>query len=191
MIYKAIKENLNIASELILSGEIIIYPTDTIYGFGVDATNPIAINKLNKLKKRISPLSIIVSSFEMIEEFVDLNFIVSDELKKYLPGPYTVLLINKNNLLPKEVSLNTGKIGVRIPNSDFIIHLVKKIKKPIITTSVNTHTSNSINNVDSIYNKFRSINIFSKDLNTNSKGSTIIDFTCSPYNILRQGDGII
>ena len=81
MVYKTLDKNIKLASEIILSGGIIIYPTDTIYGFGVDATNPIAINKLNKLKKRISPLSIIVSSFEMIEEFVDLNFIVSDELK--------------------------------------------------------------------------------------------------------------
>ena len=86
MIYKAINNNIDLALKLILSGEIIIYPTDTIYGFGVDATNQKAIHKLNRLKKRVSPLSIIVSSYDMIREFVDFKFQASDEIKKYLPG---------------------------------------------------------------------------------------------------------
>ena len=191
MIYKAIKDNLDMASKLILSGEIIIYPTDTIYGLGVDATNQIAINKLNKLKKRISPLSIIVSSYDMIREFIDFEFKDTEELKKYLPGPYTILLNNNNNILPKEVGLDTGKIGVRIPDSKFIIQLVDRIQKPIITTSVNIHNSNLLNDIDSIYNNFSSTNIFSNDLVINSIGSTIIDFTCFPHNVLRQGDGIL
>ena len=191
MIYKAINNNIDLALKLILSGEIIIYPTDTIYGFGVDATNQKAIQKLNRLKKRVSPLSIIVSSYDMIREFVDFKFETSDEIKKYLPGAYTILLNNNNNILPKEIGLDTGKIGVRIPNSKFITKLVEKINKPIITTSVNIHNSHSLNDIDSIYNNFSSINIFSKDLNIDSKGSTIIDFTCSPYNVLRQGDGVL
>ena len=191
MIYKAIKDNLDMASKLILSGEIIIYPTDTIYGLGVDATNQIAINKLNKLKKRISPLSIIVSSYDMIKEFIDFEFKDAEELKKYLPGPYTILLNNNNNILPKEVGLDTGKIGIRIPDSKFIIQLVDRIQKPIITTSVNIHNSNSLNDIDSIYNNYSSTNIFSNDLVINSTGSTIIDFTCFPHNVLRQGDGIL
>ena len=70
MIYKAIDSNLKIAAKKILKGEIIVYPTDTLYGFGVDATNSGAINQLNKLKKRNSPLSIIVASLEMLEKSI-------------------------------------------------------------------------------------------------------------------------
>ena len=70
MIYEAAEKNLNVALDLLKLGEIIVYPTDTIYGFGVDATNSQAINKLNTLKKRVSPLSIIVDSEEMIKKFV-------------------------------------------------------------------------------------------------------------------------
>ena len=191
MIYKAINNNIDLALKLILSGEIIIYPTDTIYGFGVDATNQKAIHKLNRLKKRVSPLSIIVSSYDMIREFVDFKFKASDEIKKYLPGAYTILLNNNNNILPNEIGLDTGKIGIRIPNSKFITKLVEKINKPIITTSVNIHNSHSLNDIDSIYNNFSFINIFSKELDVKSKVSTIIDFTCSPYNVLRQGDGLL
>ena len=75
MIYDTkISTNIYRASEYLLNGEIIIYPTDTLYGFGVDATNQKAIQKLNRLKKRVSPLSIIVSSYDMVREFVDFKF---------------------------------------------------------------------------------------------------------------------
>ena len=64
MLYESNDINIQIGAKALIGGEIIIYPTDTIYGFGVDATNSIAINNLNKLKKRIQPYSIIVNSFE-------------------------------------------------------------------------------------------------------------------------------
>ena len=97
MIYEAKDENVNKAANLLLNGEVIIYPTDTLYGFGVDATNEDAINKLNKLKNRIQPLSIIVDSHQMLFNFCNLNEKNKDDLKKYFPGPFT-LLMNKNNL---------------------------------------------------------------------------------------------
>ena len=191
MIYEAAEKNLNVALDLLKLGEIIVYPTDTIYGFGVDATNSQAINKLNTLKKRVSPLSIIVDSEEMIKKFVNTNFIFNKVIKNFLPGPFTILIENKNKVLPKEVGLDTGKIGFRIPDSDFIIKLVQMINRPIITTSVNVHRSNSLNNVEEISQNFNSINIFSNSLEVNSKGSTIIDCTHSPFKVLRQGDGVI
>ena len=191
MIYEATEKNLTVALDLLKSGQIIVYPTDTIYGFGVDATNSKAINKLNILKRRVSPLSIIVDSEEMIKKFVNTNFIFTKVIKNYLPGPFTILIENENKVLPKEVGLDTGKIGVRIPTSDFIIRLVQMINRPIITTSVNVHKSNSLNNVKEISKNFNSVNIFSNSLEINSKGSTIIDCTYSPFKVLRQGDGVI
>ena len=73
MIYKADKRHIKLAAQKILSGDIIVYPTDTLYGFGVDATNTISIENLNKLKNRIAPLSIVVSSIEMLEEYAMFN----------------------------------------------------------------------------------------------------------------------
>ena len=191
MIYKAIKKNLDKAVKFIDSGDIIVYPTDTLYGFGVDATNSNAINKLNILKNRLSPLSIIVSSDDMIKKFVNSDFKFTDVMKNLLPGAFTILIENKNKILPQQVGLNTGKIGIRIPNSNFIIDLVKMIDRPIITTSVNIHNSKSLNNPSQIQKKFNSINIFSSNIKINSKGSTIIDSTCNPFVVLRQGDGVI
>ena len=62
------KNNLKIASKLLLDGQIIIYSTDTLYGLGVDATNTDAINKINIIKKRKQPYSIIVSSLKMLKK---------------------------------------------------------------------------------------------------------------------------
>mgnify|MGYP001176081731 CR=1 FL=1 len=189
MIYKAINKNINLASKLLLDGEIIVYPTDTLYGLGVDATNQEAINKINKLKNRIQPLSIIVDSFDMLNNFCLLNTQNKIDIKKYLPGPYT-LLFNKKDNLPDLLTCDSKKIGIRIPKSNFAINLVKNINKPIVTTSVNIHSQYSLNSIDEISAKFSNLNIFSGEVNLKSKGSTIIDFTLNPYKTLRQGDGI-
>lgn len=119
--------------EEIISGKIFIYPTDTIYGLGCDATNVDAVNKIKEIKGRDKdkPLSIIAPSFEWIEK----NCIVDCDLKKYLPGPYTIILKKKDkNFLSHVASGET--IGVRIPNSEFTKE-IQKASVPFITTSVN------------------------------------------------------
>jgi L-threonylcarbamoyladenylate synthase len=191
MIYQAKDNNSKLAEKLILEGEIIVYPTDTLYGMGVDATNKKAINKLNQLKGRISPLSIIVNSEKMIKKYIDIKFSFKKDLNKYLPGPFTILLNNFNNMLPEELSQGTNKIGIRIPKSSFILKVVKNMNRPIVTTSVNYHNMKPLNNVDMINKQFNKLSIFAEDINLNSLGSTIIDYTCSPKQVLRQGDGKI
>jgi L-threonylcarbamoyladenylate synthase len=191
MIYQATDNNSKLAEKLILEGEIIVYPTDTLYGMGVDATNKKAINKLNQLKGRISPLSIIVNSEKMIKKYIDIKFSFKKDLNKYLPGPFTILLNNFNNMLPEELSQGTNKIGIRIPKSSFILKVVKNINRPIVTTSVNYHNMKPLDNVDMINKQFNKLSIFAEDINLNSLGSTIIDYTCSPKQVLRQGDGKI
>ena len=168
MIYEAKDENVIKAANFLLNGEVIVYPTDTLYGFGVDATNEDAINKLNKLKNRIQPLSIIVDSHQMLFNFCNLNEKNKDDLKKYFPGPFT-LLMNKKNNLPDILTIGSKKIGIRIPDSRFPINLVKYINKPIVTTSVNIHNEKSLNSLNDINIRFPNINIFSGSVNANSK----------------------
>ena len=140
MLYDAINTNVQIAGQLFLNGEIVIYPTDTIYGIGVDATNSSSISLLNQFKKREIPLSIIVGSIEMLKEYADIDENILFEIKKLLPGGFTLLLNNNNNSnLSKKITLNTGKVGIRIPKSKFIINVVNFIGRPIVTTSINFH----------------------------------------------------
>ena len=185
------KHCVEIASKLIENGEIIIYPTDTLYGFGVDATNRNAINNLNLLKKREQMYSIILNSIYDIDNFAFINENKLDYINKILPGPYTVILKSKKSSLSKLVNMNSGTIGIRIPKSNFILDVVKKVNKPIVTTSVNIHGQKSIENVIEMEKVFPKINIFKEDLATNSYGSTIIDLTKNDPKILRKGDGEI
>lgn len=123
-------ENLN---QEILAGKIFIYPTDTIYGLGCNAEDNNSVDRIKEIKARDreKPLSIIAPSIEWISE----NLIVDCDLRKYLPGPYTIILKKKNRDFLSWVA-SGDTLGVRIPDSEFC----KKVQKagvPFITTSVN------------------------------------------------------
>ena len=191
MIYEIEKyQNINIASQLLIDGEIIIYSTDTLYGFGVDSTNDIAIDALNRIKGRLQPYSIIVDSFTMLKKYAQISEIIEGELQKIFPGPFTAILDKADSNLSKLVTVNLSTVGIRIPNFKPILEIVNKINRPIITTSVNYHNQSSLNTLDEIKKQFSDISIFTDYNNQVSKGSTIIDFSINPYKILRQGDGI-
>ena len=118
----------------IKQGKIFIYPTDTIYGIGCDATNKEAVDKIREIKQRDNkPFSIIAPSVKWIKD----NCIVDKALNinKYLPGPYTIILKKKNKDFLLHVS-NTDTLGIRIPDNDFC-RKIQKSGLPFITTSVN------------------------------------------------------
>ena len=189
MIFQANNQNIENAIKILQAGHMMIYPTDTLYGLGVDATNTFAIIKINKLKKRKQPLSIIVNSVQMLQQYADVNKSDLKYLKNYLPGPYTFLLNKKNSNLSNMVTLNSHKIGIRIPKSNFILDVVKAFNRPIITTSINLHGQNALNCFEKIKQNFKTIDMFKGDINIESSGSTIIDLTTDQPEIVRRGDG--
>lgn len=189
MIYDTkILDSIYKASEALLNGEIIIYPTDTLYGFGVDATNTLAIEKLNQLKNRKTSYSIIVNSLDMLKKYAVLDSRIEEKICSMLPGPITVILNKLNSNLSSMVTPNLNTIGIRIPNHDFILNVVKEINRPVITTSINKHGKKALNNIDDIISEYNFINIFRDNIIRESDGSTIIDFSKEPFKILRQGD---
>ena len=183
------QENINLAIEKIISGDIIVYPTDTLYSFGADATNSDAIIKLNKIKKRTSPLSIMLLNITDIKSFAEVDDNIMKKITNIMPGPFTVLLKSKNNpIISNYVQLNSKLIGIRIANNTFCNKLIKLINKPIITTSVNMHNCSPLKNIKDIKNQFPALSIFFTKNKLTSKGSTIIDFSVSPEKIIRLGD---
>ena len=115
-------------------GAVFIYPTDTIYGLGCDATNAESVAQIKELKYREKdkPMSVIAPSKDWIKE----HCVVDDEvLSKYLPGPFTLILKKKDKDFMKDVSENDS-LGVRIPDCEFT-ELVTTSGVPFITTSVN------------------------------------------------------
>ena len=172
------------------NGNMIIYETDTLYGLGVDATNSEAILKINKLKKRAMPLSVMLKSINEIKKYASVSENEFKIIERILPGPFTLLLKPRPSNLSNLVTYNSNKIGIRVPNNKFCLQLLSKFKKPIITTSVNVHGTQSLNNIDEIEEKFFNIDTYEGNINNDSNGSTILDFMENKTNIIRQGDGI-
>ena len=120
--------------EDVKNGAVFIYPTDTIYGLGCDATNEESVGMIRDLKYRDSdkPMSVIAPSVDWIKE----HFEVTDEMiEKYLPGPFTIILKKKDPEFLKQVA-SEDTLGIRIPDCEFT-KLVEKSGVPFITTSVN------------------------------------------------------
>lgn len=129
----------------ILAGKIFIYPTDTIYGIGCNAMNKKAVEKIREIKKRDNkPFSVIAPSIKWIED----NLIVDVDLKKYLPGAYTIILKKKNPDFLSHVS-QTETLGIRIPKSEFC-DIIRKTGIPFITTSVNFSGEKPANKISEI-----------------------------------------
>ena len=189
MIYPATDQYIDLAHNALENGDVIVYPTDTLYGFGVDATNTDAIHRLNRLKGRIQPLSIVLESVEHIHDFAEFKGEIEIEINNLLPGAYTVLLPAESNELSPFVQNGSSNIGVRIPDHFFPVKLVKMLGKPIITTSINRHGNDPLNDVTQVEIDFPNVDIFEDSSHTPSKGSTIIDFSTSPPKVIRDGDG--
>ena len=121
----------------ISEGAVFIYPTDTIYGIGCDATNPESVLRIRKIKHRESnPFSVAAPSKEWIRK----NCVLSAHAEKWLeklPGPYTLLLKLRNkNAVAEQVGPGTGVLGVRMPGNWFCREAAH-LKIPIVSTSAN------------------------------------------------------
>jgi len=186
----ATSKNAKAAVDQLKEGNIIVYPTDTLYGFGVDASNETAIIKLNKLKERAQPLSILLSNINEIDKYAELNDYSRTKIFNLLPGPYTVLLKSKNNpKISKLVQAGSNLIGIRVINLDFCNEIIQRLGNPIITTSVNRHKMPSLSSIKEINKEFPDINIYYTYDSIKSSGSTIIDFSLKEEKVIRLGEG--
>ena len=189
MIYPATEKYIEMAMNSLNNGDVIVYPTDTLYGFGVDATNSDAIQKLNKLKGRSQPLSIVLENVSDVSTYAKITSEITAELENIFPGEYTILLPSIDSELSPLVFNSSPLVGIRIPFHFFPLQLVELFGKPIITTSINRHGNEPLNDVTQVEVDFPNIDIFEDNDHTSSKGSTIIDMSQTPFSIVRQGDG--
>ena len=189
MIYPANDDTLKYAVPLLLAGEVIVYPTDTLYGFGVDATNTDSIKKLNALKGRTQPLSIILENIDNIINYGIIDSKLKNNISNIFPGPYTIIIPKSASDLSPLVTYGSPNVGIRIPDHPFPAKLVKKLKRPVITTSINRRGKEPLHDVSQVEIDFPDIAIFEDNNIKISLGSTIIDFSKDPPEIIRKGDG--
>ena len=123
--------------ETLKSGGTILYPTDTIWGIGCDATNIEAIEKIFEIKKREKSKSmiILVESEKRLQDLVDVPE-MAWEIIDLSEKPVTIVYENPRNL-PKEILADDGSIGIRLVKDDFCKKLISKLNKPLVSTSAN------------------------------------------------------
>ena len=176
---------------ILKSGEIIAYPTDTVYGLGVDIYNSCAVQKLIELKGMDyqKPISILYTDVSLaLREFSNLNFYQREFVKRLLPGQVTLILpvVNREQF-PSEF-VKEGYAGIRVVKFNALNRILSKYPNPISTTSVNPHGKIPATNVQEILAYFdEHISIILDNGSSQVLSSTVIKIYDSRYEILRQG----
>ena len=200
MIKKIFAENPNSRDiekvvNILRDGGIIIYPTDTVYGIGCDIHNRKAVERVAEIKNiklEKANFSIICHDFSHLSDYarqVDNN--TFKLMKKLLPGPYTFIL-NASNKVPHFFTYKKKTIGIRIPDNNVILEIVKELNRPVLTTSV--HSEDEIieysTDPELIYEKFKDIvDLLIDGGFGGTVPSTIIDCTGTEPEIIRMGAG--
>ncbi|MBI4177195.1 MAG: threonylcarbamoyl-AMP synthase [Candidatus Aenigmarchaeota archaeon] len=151
LVLRADARGIKKAVEILKKGGLVIYPTETAYGIGCDATNRNAVKKVYKIKKRSSkkPLSVIFGSTAIAEKYVSLDEDGKRLVEEFMPGPLTLVARPKYRKLRFPIRENSrfsqkqlagsprNEIAFRIPANRFALSLAGKFKKPITATSAN------------------------------------------------------
>ncbi len=126
------------ASDIIKKNGIVIYPTETVYGIGANIFSKEALKKVFAIKKRDidKPVSVAVSGFKMMDELAYIGERERCFIKKFLPGPVTVLL-KKKEKVPDTLASGSGLVGIRYPDHEITIKLIELAGVPITSTSAN------------------------------------------------------
>lgn len=176
-----------------LKNTVILYPTDTVYGLGVDATDAEAVRALIQLKGRPDgkPISIIVLDMAMAGEYAVVTPLAERLAKKFLPGKLSIVLTAKDNL-PTELTGGTGTVAIRIPDHPAPARLVRELGRPITATSANVADMPTERTVTGILAQFgeKSAMIYHSGVETEipeSLPSTLVDARGDVPLILREG----
>jgi tRNA threonylcarbamoyl adenosine modification protein (Sua5/YciO/YrdC/YwlC family) len=180
-------------SEVVQSGGVIIYPTDTLYGLGCDIFQLQAIEKICEIKN-MEPskahLSFVCNNLSDVREYTrPISNQLFRLLKEYLPGPYTFIL-PASKQVPKILKNKKNTIGVRIPNNNIARAIVKEMKRPILSTTLPGETNEEYEDPEMIYRNFEDVVDLVVDGGPGGLiPSTVIDCTGPEPVIVRQGLG--
>ena len=188
-ILQATAENLLRAANLIKRGEIVAFPTETVYGLGADGLNVEACRKIFSAKGRPSdkPLSLHVANLEMVERIAKISTQAEKLFKAFCPGALTIIL-PKNKIVPDFVTSGKSSVGIRFPANDTALELIRLAGVPIAAPSANLSGKNPPTNAQEVFDNLSGrIPLILDDGQCRfGISSTIIDLTSEP-KILRHG----
>jgi tRNA threonylcarbamoyl adenosine modification protein (Sua5/YciO/YrdC/YwlC family) len=177
------------------SGELIIYPTDTIYALGCDIYNNKTVEKVARIKGvnlKKANFSFICHDFKQVAGFTKpLGNRTFKLMKHLLPGPYTFILPANSNV-PKLFKSNKKTVGIRIPDNNIILELVRELGNPILSTSIKDEDNilEYTTDPELIHEKYKDlVSIVIDGGYGDNEPSTVIDCTGDDFEIIRQGKG--
>ncbi|HTD39161.1 MAG TPA: L-threonylcarbamoyladenylate synthase [Mucilaginibacter sp.] len=146
-----LKEEVAKALKILQEGGIILYPTDTIWGIGCDATNTEAVKKIYALKQRDEAKSMIIllDTENKLESYIQEVPSIAYDLIEYAENPLTLVMPGAKNISPALISTD-GSVGIRIVKHDFCQQLIQRLRRPLVSTSANISGSPSPQNFDEV-----------------------------------------
>ena len=181
-------EGIRNSVEIIENGGVIIFPTDTVYGIGCNPYDANAVKKIYEIKSRekIKSLPVLVSSIQIVKQISIIDEFTENIIKKYWPGPLTLILKLKDKNLKKSLNLE-DKIAVRIPNSECTLKLLNKCNL-LVGTSANVSGDSSFTDPQECMKNVKNYDVFVDGGTITSKGeSTIIEIENEKIRIIREG----
>lgn len=180
--YKKIIEDL-------LNGEVVGFPTETVYGLAIVYNSKEAFDKIYQIKNRsiTKPISAMVANKDVLKNIAIVDERASKVVDNLMPGSITVILPAKDNLL-EHVTFNLNTIGVRIPTNETALKILNEINIPLLVTSANISNEPSLLKAKDVYSKFNGkiASLIDEDA-INGVASTVVDLTKKPIKILREG----
>jgi L-threonylcarbamoyladenylate synthase len=173
-------------------GNVIVFPTETLYGLGADALNSEAVEQVFQLKGRdpVNPIPVLVSDREMLHTVVaDIPEAAQELIRQFWPGPLTLILPARKNI-PKALCNPSGGVGVRISSQAIATRLVSALGRPLTATSANPSGKEPARTVQEAKTYFgEQIEVFVEGGKLTAKtGSTVVDVMGDRIKIIRQGE---
>ena len=184
--------NLRQAIASLKRGDVIVFPTETVYGLGADALNPAAVEKVFLLKGRNSdtPIPIIVADQAMLKGLVEqIPPIARKLMEQFWPGPLT-LVLRAAPSTPKQLLNRTGGVGVRVSSASVATQLARELGRPLTATSANLSGQQAASTIEQAQNYFAGdIDIFVDGGKLPSKiGSSVVEVIDDCIKIIREGE---
>ena len=180
--------------KILKEGGLVIYPTDTVYGLGCDITNTKALERIARIKGiklDKANFSFVCSDLKNISDYVrQIDTPTFKILKRALPGPYTFILPGNNNL-PKEFKKKTT-VGIRLPDNNIAIELVKQLGNPIVSTSIydEDEVLEYTTDPELIFEKWQNlVDVVIDGGYGDNYASTVIDLSGNEPEVIREGKG--
>jgi len=177
------------------SGGLIIYPSDTIYGLGCDIFNQKAVDKVRRIKNindKKMDLAFVCYDLSHLSVYAkNVSTPVFKLMKKILPGPYTFIL-NASSKVPRILKVKKKKVGIRVPNNRIPREIVQELGNPIVTTSLydDDKILEYATDPELIYEHYKNqVDLIINGGYGDNQASTIIDYSGEELEIIREGKG--